>query len=224
MLNVRAFRGDRAEIDHLLDDWLGEETEIDWGVDPAVDARTASGPAGLRATDGSSTGDSYVGHESAADRVIWRRRIIALAVALVVVVAAVALGAMTLGGGTSSSESSAPATITTPAPVIATTPASSSTTAPATTTAQSASQTATVSITLPTTGALSSGSRDSEVKAVQQGLNTLGFDSGSADGVFGPITAKAVIAFQGANGLKTDGIVGPLTVAKLNASLAAQNG
>ena len=216
---------DRTEIDHLLDDWLGDETEIDWGFDPAADARTASGPAGLRATDGSSTGDLHVGHESAADRVIWRRRVIALAVALVVVVAAVVLAAMTLGGGTSSSESSAPATITTPAPVIATTPPSSSTTAPATTTAQSASQTtATVSITLPTTGALSSGSRGSEVKAVQQGLNTLGLDSGSADGVFGPITAKAVIAFQGANGLKTDGIVGPLTVAKLNASLAVRNG
>lgn len=36
-----------------------------------------------------------------------------------------------------------------------------------------------------------------------------------ADGYFGPMTKKAVIDFQRANGLDPDGIVGPLTWAKL---------
>jgi len=35
------------------------------------------------------------------------------------------------------------------------------------------------------------------------------------DGIFGSKTKTAVLAFQNANGLGTDGIVGPLTWAKL---------
>lgn len=47
-------------------------------------------------------------------------------------------------------------------------------------------------------------------KAVQEALSALGYDLGpaGADGIFGPKTRSAVIAFQQQNGLKVDGVVG----------------
>lgn len=51
---------------------------------------------------------------------------------------------------------------------------------------------------------------------VQYRLNALGFGSGRVDGVMGPITKKAVLAFQKEYPpLKADGIPGPKTQAKL---------
>ena len=46
-------------------------------------------------------------------------------------------------------------------------------------------------------------------------LNALGYDCGSVDGIFGSKTYAAVLAFQKANGLVADGIVGSLTWGKL---------
>lgn len=62
-----------------------------------------------------------------------------------------------------------------------------------------------------------------DVKALQVYLNTHGFllasigvgSPGKETTLFGPLTKKAVIKFQLANGLKGDGVVGPLTQAKL---------
>ena len=53
------------------------------------------------------------------------------------------------------------------------------------------------------------------VKTLQDKLNALGYNSGNVDGIFGSKTKAAVLAFQKANGLGVDGIVGPLTWAKL---------
>lgn len=53
------------------------------------------------------------------------------------------------------------------------------------------------------------------VKTLQEKLNAKGFDSGNADGIFGAKTYAAVTAFQKANSLGVDGIVGKLTWAKL---------
>lgn len=53
------------------------------------------------------------------------------------------------------------------------------------------------------------------VKTLQDKLNALGYNSGSVDGIFGAKTYAAVTAFQKANSLGVDGIVGPLTWAKL---------
>lgn len=62
---------------------------------------------------------------------------------------------------------------------------------------------------------VSYGSRGDAVRKLQELLNALGYDCGSVDGIFGSKTKAAVLAFQKANGLGMDGIVGLLTWAKL---------
>lgn len=57
--------------------------------------------------------------------------------------------------------------------------------------------------------------RGGDVVELQQLLNDLGFDSGKADGVFGPLTAKAVLEFQENRGLGEDGIAGPRVMVEL---------
>ena len=50
-----------------------------------------------------------------------------------------------------------------------------------------------------------------DIKAVQNKLNSLGFNCGAADGYYGNDTKNAVIKFQIAFGITADGIVGPTT-------------
>ena len=50
-----------------------------------------------------------------------------------------------------------------------------------------------------------------DVVAVQVRLHELGYDPGTVDGYYGPVTERAVIAFQQTNGLTVDGVVGPNT-------------
>lgn len=59
------------------------------------------------------------------------------------------------------------------------------------------------------------GSQGDPVKRLQERLRELGHDPKGADGVFGPNTEAAVKAFQAANGLGVDGVVGPQTWGKL---------
>ena len=65
---------------------------------------------------------------------------------------------------------------------------------------------------------LKKGSRGSEVKTLQTALKEQGYYSGKIDGVYGKSTVNAVKAFQKKNGLKADGIAGPLTQEKLYAA------
>lgn len=51
-----------------------------------------------------------------------------------------------------------------------------------------------------------------DVKALQTLLNSLGYECGEADGDFGTKTDAAVRAFQKANGLEVDGVVGEKTL------------
>lgn len=65
---------------------------------------------------------------------------------------------------------------------------------------------------------LRQGSKGDEVKKLQSALISAGYDVGStgADGIYGSKTASAVKAYQKANGLSVDGIVGTQTWGSLN--------
>ena len=69
--------------------------------------------------------------------------------------------------------------------------------------------------TVPDMPMLYRGCTGDAVKTLQEKLNAKGFDSGNVDGIFGAKTYAAVTAFQKANGLGVDGIVGKLTWGKL---------
>ena len=65
---------------------------------------------------------------------------------------------------------------------------------------------------------LSKGDTGADVKALQEALISLSYSCGKwgADGEFGKATKSAVVAFQTANNLAEDGIVGPKTVTAIN--------
>jgi len=61
---------------------------------------------------------------------------------------------------------------------------------------------------------------DAEVRACQKKLAQLGFDPGAADGVFGPRTRSAVLAYQMRHDdLVNDGILGRATMAQIDRSI-----
>jgi len=70
---------------------------------------------------------------------------------------------------------------------------------------------------------LATGSSGPAVSRLQELLATAGF-AVSADGIFGPRTRAAVIAFQAGRGLTADGIVGPRTWGALRVSAPASAG
>lgn len=67
---------------------------------------------------------------------------------------------------------------------------------------------------------LKRGSTGPDVRTLQTTLKQLGFDPNGVDGIYGPGTQAAVIAFQKAKGLTPDGICGPNTMAALQSSAA----
>ena len=69
---------------------------------------------------------------------------------------------------------------------------------------------------------LQRGMSGSQVIALQQALKTHGFDPGTADGDFGGATEAAVIAFQKSEGMLSDGVAGPRTLAALGVAKSAE--
>jgi peptidoglycan hydrolase-like protein with peptidoglycan-binding domain len=59
------------------------------------------------------------------------------------------------------------------------------------------------------------GLQGEDVKELQSKLESLGYDVGPIDGIFGPLTERAVRKFQKDNKLAVDGIVGQETFATL---------
>lgn len=57
--------------------------------------------------------------------------------------------------------------------------------------------------------------RGDDVAQLQRQMNTLGFDAGKEDGIFGPNTDRAVRAFQKEYGVAEDGMFGPIGQAAL---------
>ena len=62
---------------------------------------------------------------------------------------------------------------------------------------------------------LQTGSRGNNVENLQRQLAAQGFNPGTADGIYGTRTRRAVEQFQRANGLQVDGRAGPRTFARL---------
>ncbi|MDZ5782812.1 C40 family peptidase [Marinococcus luteus] len=60
------------------------------------------------------------------------------------------------------------------------------------------------------------GHRNSDVKELQEYLQSEGFHTGAIDGVFGPVTAGSLKSFQRAKSIGVDGVAGPITFSKMN--------
>jgi Putative peptidoglycan binding domain len=192
----------REQRDPGYDDWFDEP-------EPPTDTQGETTRAAYDADD-----EVWVLPEDEEPRAGRRREIVVAGRTLTTTQVAIIAGsfvvlviAILAAAGVFSSGKAAPPAVTTP-----TTPPPPKTTSPATT------------ATTPTATApnqtLNPGDSGSEVKNLQQALAALGYDPGTPDGNYGPSTQAAVEKFQAANGLDTDGVVGPATLAKLQQALS----
>ncbi|MCI1859348.1 MAG: peptidoglycan-binding protein [Sporolactobacillus sp.] len=77
-----------------------------------------------------------------------------------------------------------------------------------------------------TFGLLSAGSKGEAVKYLQDYLKRFGYYPGKIDGLYGPLTRRAVLAVQKETSIRTDGIAGPETwrgIAKLDEGKRVEN-
>lgn len=227
-----------------LDDWLGEISDEDWSESATelAEGRRAT-PVRRepeRHTDrdtsaGSSPQTRPVATTEARRAVVERRRGVAALVLLLLIGLAAAAAVLVLRDEAETPVSESP-TATVPArtetdPVAPTSPSTTPTTTTPTTTTPAAPSGDAPLFALPEGTKLQRGedggegdltvSTDAELIAdLQRALARAGYDPGSPDGTFGQSTEEAVIAFQEANGLSPDGIVGPETAEALSKAIA----
>ena len=67
------------------------------------------------------------------------------------------------------------------------------------------------------------GARGDTVRALQEALNRLGFDCGTADGIFGSKTYNALVLFQTEAKLDPDGVCGPKTWAEIDKAVTVES-
>ena len=133
-----------------------------------------------------------------------------IVVALGVITTIVLLAIVPKGAVDEAVGSSAPPAVSTP-----TTDTTPTTTTPGTATTANGGGGKTTTTTTPfvATGrpTLRLGSTGNDVTALQQRLNALGYDAGTANGNFNAQTQQAVENFQKAKNIAADGVVGPGT-------------
>ena len=230
-----------------LDDWLGDISDDDWSEKATeIAERRRATPAYQELSVPEEvwrdpTADLLTGPGAAAEAhraIVQRRRLVAGLVVVMVLAFAVVIPVLLLRGQDRPPETPVPEAETTgaaPTPT-ETSPSSTPTTAttPSTTPPSSTpSKSGAPSFTLPEGTKLQRGTGDPTVTTgleaitdpevvteLQRALSSAGYDPGPADGKFGPRTETAVIAFQQANGLSADGVVGPETASALNGVVA----
>ncbi len=224
-----------------LDDWFGDISDQDWSGDAAelAEQRRATPVRQERNTlESSSERDGLavsaaqalpVATTEARRAAVQRRRAVAALVLLLLVGLGAAAAVLLLRDGAEPTVTPAPESpiVTTPTPTetdpVPTTP---STTTPTPPPAAAPSENV-PTFTLPEGMKLQRGESDGEsdltvstdpelIADLQRALTRAGYDPGSPDGTFGQNTEEAVIAFQQANGLSPDGIVGPETADALS--------
>ena len=218
-----------------LDDWLGDISDEDWseGAPELAEQRRATPVRPESSTrDGLAASPAQalpVATTEARRAAVQRRRAVAALVLLLLIGLAAAAAVLLLRDG-----AEAPVTTAPESPIVATATEPVQSTMPSTTpteTTPAAPGADTPTFTLPEGTKLQRGesvgesdltvSTDPELIAeLQRALTTAGYDAGTPDGTFGQNTEEAVVAFQQANGLSPDGIVGPETAAALSTAVA----
>ena len=199
------------------DDWLGTG-DLDWGEAP---------PGTRPRSSGSVPGEPLwpdhrqEGHPDEAT--IRRRRAIGLVVLVLAVGFVILVAVLAFGGGSNDNSATTLQTTTAQQPVTTpTTTPKTSTTPKTTTTPQTPTggTGTTGTLTLAAGQTLKTVDSGAQVTTRQQSLTTLGYAPGAAYVNFGATTAAAVGAFQRANNLADDGVVGPATATAINDAVA----